>query len=583
MTTFLMRNLNMMLHEADAALLPILAKRWGVVAQGTTTEELIQALIGAMLDAGRAEKIYDALDDKQRGALQTLNGSKDRMMPAPMFEMLSGKIRLMGAGQIEREKPHERPTSAAEALYYRGLIGKGNDKVGTGIGPVIYIPDDLAAVLPTHKTGYSPAALGEFQAEAQAAEAGAVAEVHVLPAEDVENVRQADTSIIDDMTTLLAFLQLQSPAIDPEYHLEDEQVHKTLLRYMLVQDETRVSFMLGIGITAELVEVQSGKAYPRRAEVRRWLSEKRSGQLKILVDAWVKSLDYRELWHTPGLFPEQGWTYDPAAARTALFSIMQQHVPKSDWWALDDLIDVVKVKNPNFQRPGGDFESWYIRNEVGDYLKGLDSWDAVEGAVLSFYLAGPMHWLGLVDLAEDAARLTAYGRVLIDNQPWLQPAEAEDKIVVQQDGTLVASRKVPRIDRFQLARFTTWAQPASLKGDPYVYRLDAAGIQRASDQAITTEHISTFIKRVLDGAPVPPVIAKLLETWRSGASASVSLEQLLVLRTTAPETLDFIYDEPALRRYLGARLGPMAVIVRADQWEALRDALGAKGIEVEIF
>ena len=38
----------------------------------------------------------------------------------------------------------------------------------------------------------------------------------------------------------------------------------------------------------------------------------------------------------------------------------------------------------------------------------------------------------------------------------------------------------------------------------------------------------------------------------------------------------------ALRRYMGARLGPMAAIVRAGEWEALRDALAERGIAAEI-
>ena len=46
--------------------------------------------------------------------------------------------------------------------------------------------------------------------------------------------------------------------------------------------------------------------------------------------------------------------------------------------------------------------------------------------------------------------------------------------------------------------------------------------------------------------------------------------------------MDFITDTPSLRRYLGARLGPMAVIVRADEWEALREGLGEHGIEVDV-
>lgn len=612
-----MRNLNTMLHEADAALLPILAQRWGITAKNLATEALIEALVAAMQNPDQVAKVYDSLDDQQRGALQSLHASKDHRLAAAMFEGIHGEIRKMGEGQITRQKPHEKPVSVAEALYYRGLIARGHDKVGAGIGPVIYIPEDLAKLLPVRKTGYSAAALREFSGDEDEIElgdddapetdtppvpaapakspAGKVAgkatpppppappvnEVQVYPvdADDIDHVRQADTSLVDDLTTVLAYLQMVGPGIDAEFTLEAEAL-APLLPHLLVPDEARLRFMLGVGLTAELVEIQSGRAYPRRAEVRRWLGEKRSVQIKTLIDAWVKSLDYREVWHTPGLIPEAGWTYDPAVARSALLALARDLLPRQDWWMLDDFIDAVKVRNPNFQRPGGDFESWYIRSEEGEYLHGLNSWDAVEGGVLTFILTGPLHWLGLLDAADDAARLTAYGRVFIDGQPWLTPSEAEDKITMQADGTLVASRRVTRVDRFQLARFAAWTRPATLKGEPYQYRLDANSIQRAADQGITTEHIASFLKRVLDNAPLPVSVTRLLETWQHGAAAQVTLEQVLVLRTTSPETLDAIYNEPGLRRYLGARLGPMAVIVRGDQWEGLSAALGARGIEV---
>jgi hypothetical protein len=76
-------------------------------------------------------------------------------------------------------------------------------------------------------------------------------------------------------------------------------------------------------------------------------------------------------------------------------------------------------------------------------------------------------------------------------------------------------------------------------------------------------------------------VARLLETWKGGATATVTLERVLILRTTAPETMDLIDETPATRRYLRGRLGPMAAIVSADQWAALRDALGELGIQVE--
>ena len=63
--------------------------------------------------------------------------------------------------------------------------------------------------------------------------------------------------------------------------------------------------------------------------------------------------------------------------------------------------------------------------------------------------------------------------------------------------------------------------------------------------------------------------------------ARVTLEQVIIIRTTAQETMDTIWETPATRRYLGARLGPMAAVVRPDQWSALRDVLGEQGIQVE--
>jgi hypothetical protein len=689
------RDLKTMLHDADPWLLPLLAKTWGVSTGKLKGDKLIAALAEAMLNPSTAEKVYTSLDDSQRAALKVLNGYKDRTMSAPMFEMIYQPIRPMGEGKLEREKPYENPNGPAEALYYCGFIGRANDKVGSGIGPVIYIPDDLAQVLPLNRTGYDAAALDNLDLDdeeldalgaddtedepvplntledededdedddtefappptpkrsprafdtapdrakvparptaptspaplegasekatpksatakmtpgkgdtvktetakaasqkaapapvssrAQVEETAFASEVH--PVEDVENIRPADTSIVDDLTTLLAFLQLQTPEIEADYLLSDDTLQQRLITHLLVNDVSRLQFMIGVGISAELIEVQSGKLYPRKAEVRRWLTDKRSPQLKWLVDAWLKSEDYREVWHTPGLHAEPGWTYDAVGARAATLDLLHQQVPRQEWWAIDDFIDVVKMVNPNFQRPGGDYESWYIRSDDNEYLHGLNSWDAVEGAVLNFHLVGPMHWLGLMDTAEDAVRFSAYGRAFIEQAAWPMPNEVDEKITVQPDGTFIATRRVSRMDRFQLARFTTWQKPATLSGEPYIYRLDAQGIQRADGQGVTVANIGTFVNRLLEGNPMPPAIGSLLENWRSGAAASVSLERLLVLRATAPETLDALYNEPSLRRYFGARLGPMAAVVREDQLDALRDALGTRGVDVTL-
>ncbi len=556
-------------EDTDSALLPTLAKFWKVNIAGLDASASIPLIATAMLDPAKSESAWDSHSDDQRGALQTLIASGGRM-PRAMFDRLFGEVRTMGTAQIEREKPLEAPQSVAEALYYRGLVAHTFEQADTGPRVVVYVPDDVAGSLPLRKTSYSN--LAEESVEMEAAPLEAL--------ESVASVQAADTSIVDDMATLLAYLQLNSPLLDGEGLAESDR--KALANFLLKSDSERLPFLFGVGISADLIEIQNGKAFPKRAEARRWLSAGRGAQVQGLAEGWRESVVYRDLWHVAGLHPEPGGEldeYDASVARENALELMAATVPKQEWWSLEAFIDAVKEQDPDFQRPGGDYESWYIRNDEDEYLKGFESWDAVEGALLEFYITGPMHWLGLLDRGEDAARLTAYGRAFLGHAAWPTPADPDDKITVKEDGTLLISRKIPRVDRFQAARFTTWVSA----GDPYVYRVDAEGIQEAAAQGINTGHIASFLSRALGEKPIPAPVAALLENWRSGPAAAVSMERLTVLRTTAPETLEKILDTPALRRYLGAQLGPMAVIVRAGQSDALRAALGEAGIQVEVM
>ncbi len=561
-----MPNINRTLRDSDPALLPILAERWQVDIRGQSTSEAIETLSEAMLEPDRAEFMWEALDDGQRGALQMLIASGGKM-PTAKFERLFGEIRLMGAARIVREKPHENPVSTAEALFYRGLIAQTFEQAEAGPRPLIYVPDDLLEVLPTHKTGY------------QNLETEPVEHVGLdtLDEAQIQRIQPADTTIVDDLTTLLAYLQLHGANLEGD--TLGTRARAEIMPYLLTSGDARLTFLFGVALDAELVEAAAGRAVPKRSETRRWLALSRAEQVRKLAEAWRDGANYRDLWHVPGLHPEPGGElddYDPMVARQAVIGFMADILPRQGWWSLQDYVQAVKEIDPDFQRPDGDYDSWYIRNDEGEYLQGFESWDAVEGALLEFYVQGPMHWLGLVDRAEDAARLTAYGRAFIGDTPWPTPADPPDKITVESDGTLHVSRKIERLERFQIARFTTWGAA----GDPYTYRLDARGVEQAREQGIHIEHIVSFMERVL--GEMPRQVRQLLENWRTGPSATVSLERLMVLRTSAPETLDYILEMPALRRYLGARLGPMAAVVRADQWELLRDALGEQGMTVEV-
>ncbi len=563
------------LRESDPALLTIMADVWKVkLDEDDDIAQRIETISRAMLDPTRGESVWDTLNDKERGALQMLISVKGKM-PEAKFERVFGAIRRMGAAAMEREQPHKNPETTAEGLYFRGLIGQAFENADTGPRTIIYIPDDLVQILPAHKTSYDNV---EDESEAIPFPTEAIAALD--PLDEVEGVRLADTSIVDDLTTLLAYLQLHAPLLQSDSlgGVDGDQIDQ----FLLTEGRDRIAFMIGLAISADLIDIQGGRAIPKRAEARRWLSASRPNQVRTLAEAWHDSTAYVDLWHVPGLHaePEAGTMshYNPAAARGAVFEIMQPALPANEWWSLDDFILLIHEDSADFQRPNSDFDSWYIRNDAGEYLTGLESWDAVEGALLEFLISAPMHWLGLIDLADDAARLTAYGRAFLGLSVWPQQPDQADKVEVGADGSILISRKVARIDRFQVARFASWVSA----GGTYTYKLDPAGIERAAQQGINVGHIGAFLTRALGDEPLPPSVTRLLENWKTGATATVSVERLLVLRTTAPETLDFIMDTPGIRRFMGARLGPMAAIIRTDDMRDLRDALGEHGIQAEI-
>ncbi|GIV81535.1 MAG: hypothetical protein KatS3mg051_0889 [Anaerolineae bacterium] len=202
----------------------------------------------------------------------------------------------------------------------------------------------------------------------------------------------------------------------------------------------------------------------------------------------------------------------------------------------------------------------------------------MDGAVLRFILTGPMHWLGLTDLGDGGAlcRLTPYGRVLCGSADWPDPPEERPPLTLQPDGTALAPRTLSRYERFQLARITEW----EAAGDPYRYRLTPTGLRRAAEQDVPVSAIRAFLRRTTNDH-VPPSVLKLLEQWEQGQDADVWLERAVVLRTSKPDLLQTIYDTPELRRFLGAQLGPTAVLVRSGQEQALLKALQERGIPAE--
>ncbi len=571
-----MLTLEQTLRAYEPVMLGIIADRWDVDLETHSVTDITAVLLRAMLDPAAAAATWSRLDDAQRGAMQSLLGAGGAL-PVRMFSRLYGEIREMGPARLEREKPYLNPASIAEALYYRGLIARTYDEADAGATAVIYVPPDLAAALPAHQTGFDLSAEDEddlpFEDEDD--------EEPVVRADQPDEIVQTDTSLVDDLATLLAYLQVA--AVTPREEGALPEAHVTSLQtFLLKRDAERPAFLLALAGALGLVAERDGLLKPVSQNARHWLEAPRSEQVRLLATAWRENLLYDELRHTPGLAVEAA-DNDPRLARQVILDTLRD-LPPDTWWILDGVVDEIKAARPDFQRPGGDYESWYIRSIRDDaYLSGFESWDAVEGGLLLFIMQGPLHWLGLADLGRYAGgllgRLNAYGRAFVSGGKWPAQPEQEGGLTLLDDGTLEVSRRVSRYERFQLARFTEWLSA----GEPYRYRFSLRGLRRASIQGIEGRHVRAFLSRALGTEALPTGVTTLLERWSQTTEPDATIEPLLVLRMTSEQALDGVLDEPALRRYLGARLGPQAVIVRPGQTVALQTALAEQGFLADII
>ncbi|HRE47605.1 MAG TPA: hypothetical protein PLD47_07770 [Aggregatilineales bacterium] len=570
-----MQTLARTLAEYDLELLRVIANRWDVDLATHQPAAAAEHLAIVMLTPEKARGMWAKLPDDQRMALQTLIGSKGAM-PFPMFSKMFGEIKSVGIDKLVREKPYMNPASPAEALYYRGMVAKRMQKSTQGQPiPVVYVPSDLATLA------------GEFlQATSSYAQLAQEPLPTVLP-KMPPNAKLADTTIVDDLTTFLALCRIED--IPLKEGVLPAEYRTGIKKYFLGTGSTaHLALMIALALDLHLVESpeqNNGLLQLHSAEAKKWLELPRSAQLHALVKAWYGSIRYNELWLLPGIKPEKtGWQNDPTLPRKTMLSALDIVSPGA-WCPVEEIIEGIKEDEPAFQRPNADFDSWYIRDaETGKYLRGMDSWDVIDGAVLKFVLTGVMHGLGLVDITADASafRLTGYGTAFIDDEeaketPFPSDTQIAKPILIKPDLTIEVPRAASRFQRFQIARFTEWVSA----GDPYLFKLSPTGWERAKGQNLKAEPVITFLRHA-SGEKLSDEIIAMIEGWDMSGSTSVPcrMSQPIILETPTADLLTRILNNPGLRRYVGRQLGAATVVVREEHWSSLMDALKEEGIMV---
>ncbi len=503
-----------MLFDYPDILIHVLAElRNAFVDAADTREQLIDLVAAQISDPTSVQMALEEVSDfsaDSRQALETLLKEGGEMAEA-QFSRQFGGIRQMGPAKLERETPWLYPESTAELLYYYGLIGRAFKGAGQQAHTAIYIPSDIAPWLPHPQ---NPALEGEWT-------------LRIVSPPPPSRSLLADDSFLEDVGTLLGFLHTERLRLTPEGpHPED--IDRLVQRLQIPFDDDMPDLNVRLAL---LLHLANRLGWLRRGDdgcihltgnrVRQFLDRTRAEQRQTLWAAWRDSSDWNDLCRTPGLeCAETGnWKNDPLQTRTTILQLLAKLQPGA-WYSQSDVIRAIRETEPDFQRPTGSYDTWYIRSTTTqEFLHGFEQWDAVEGALLRFLFRGPLHWLGALDLAEPSGgddwqiSLSQQGSAWLGQDSPLPYEAPRKRMQMGDDFRVVIPPGTPLGDRFRVERFATWQATYP----QFVYQINQRGLKRAAEEGISTDKIVAFLAQHVES--LPPKVSAALE--RFGAAERV--------------------------------------------------------------
>ncbi|MBE7534325.1 MAG: helicase-associated domain-containing protein [Anaerolineales bacterium] len=560
-----------LLHQ-DIGHLRIIAELWGLDLESTDSDSARDELSASLLDVNLLADHLASLPPEADSAIAALIASNGRIAWA-IFARQFGDIREMGAGKRDREHPHRNPTSTSEILFYRGILARAFFDTNKGSQEFAYIPDDLFKLMKEESDALS-SSKGEKNLANFAGLTVNNSEPLGRPASPNEKGTEilADDSILDDATTLLAALR-----IGRSNWSRSIPVGQFDLRLIALLASANLISPSPAGRGAR------GEGEVNAEEAKTFLEASRADALKTLYDAWLESDRFNELKLMPNIICEGEWKNSPRDTRRTILGFINA-IPTNKWWSVASFVQAIKQTQPDFQRPAGDYDSWFIkRASDGQYLRGFDSWNEVDGALIRYFI-NILHWLGRLDLnfAENATEATSFRLSSFQNTK-----EERGKITASSNGKVSVERFTPRVVRYQIARFCEWEDgdfDMSLRKYPtsrsvYKYHITAKSLKHAKEQGLKAEQLLSLLVKHTDNK-VPPPLVKALKRWDANGTQARA-ETQTILRVSQPEVLEEMRKSKA-GKFLGEILSPTAVVVKNGAIQKVMEAMIELGLFAEI-
>ncbi len=538
------------LHRSEFSYLKAVAESWGLPFNAPDARQGVDQLAEVLLASDLLLGIKEILSKEELQALLWLDQQGGRA-PWDQFTRQFGEIRQVGAGRLDREKPYLDPISPAEGLWYRALVARGFFDTETGFQEFAYLPQDIREII---MPLIDPERIFQDQPPFSC---------RVAAQREREFQELASTALLDHLPALLAGLRM---GLDPRIHLPGVS-------------DLELAFYSYLAQSAGLVD-ERGKVSPEN--IRQFFELDEGQALGKLWASWRESAAPGELGMVPDFQIDGELGFDHHQLRVRVNGYLKALGP-GEWWSIESFIAQVKERDPDFLRSGGEYDSWFVRRpESDEFLAGFQHWDEVEGDLLRYFLSGPLHWLGLMDLGapeEDSRPLAFRLSALFEDFsagkiPSLQPAKP-DRIQLRSQGEIRMTPAVPRKIRYQIARFCDWYP---LKAEAYQFRISPASLARAEKQGLRVAHLLSLLENHAEA--IPPNILAALQRWeKQGTQASIGSR--LVMRVGSPAVLKALKRSKA-SRYILEQLGPTAVIIRPGSQDKVAQALIELGFFIMI-
>lgn len=356
----------------------------------------------------------------------------------------------------------------------------------------------------------------------------------------------------------------------------------------------RLLFLRLLLTKLELLQVRQGVLYAQSAPATAFFNTPLLDRARHCCRTWLETNLWNEILYLPEVLVRPGSApLDPAheevvkARQTVVARVLAE--PIDVWHECSTFIARTKLYAPYLLFPrrfgpraerymaSGNPYGWDFRLRRG-WLTHREGWHLVEGGFIRAVLAGPLSWLGLVELnAEEnpsSFRLSSSTTLLSsdsENMPSIEESPT-GRLIIQPNFELIVLAPVSEALLINLDRF---AERVSLEHIAQ-YRLTKASITRAIQTGLHTDTIQQILEHA-SGGDIPQNVQYSLGEWERQVRRIELWRGITLLEMNETTLLDTLFADEETRPLFGRRLSPSLAEVAPQQLPKLQEILWQRG------